>query len=270
MGRDLCDECEQCLPLLKNSCLRCAYPLAESCSRWAYPIAESASFCAYPTAEPASRCTYPITESDSRSTYSATDPVSRYAHSIKDLVYCEACETLEPPYDTISALYLYQAPIMQLILELKFKHVLANARLLGELLAQKIKTDWYANQPLPDMILPIPLHFSRLKERGFNQAIEIARPIAKAIKRPLAYHFAQRIKPTSAQATLNLAERRQNIKQAFIIRENISNLHIAVIDDVITTGETIREFCKTLRQSNPRRIDVWCCARATNQVTFGK
>ncbi|MBV8802513.1 MAG: ComF family protein [Gammaproteobacteria bacterium] len=213
--RDLCSECEQCLPTLNKSCARCAYPISES-------------------------------------------------------IYCESCETIEPPYDSIHTLYLYKAPIMQFILELKFKHVLVNARLLGELMAQKIKNVWYADKALPDIILPIPLHFSRMKERGFNQAVEIARPIAKVIQRPLVYDIAQRIKATSAQATLNLAERRQNMQQAFIIRKNISHLHIAVIDDVITTGETIREFCKMLKQSGAAKIDVWCCARAMNQVTFGK
>ena len=186
----------------------------------------------------------------------------RCAYPVAKSIYCEACVTTEPPYHFIGALYLYQAPIMQLILELKFNNALANARLLGELLAQKIKNVWYSNQPLPDVILPIPLHSSRLKERGFNQAIEIARPVAKVINRSLACHTAYRIKATLAQATLNLTERRQNMKQAFSIDKNISNLHIAVIDDVMTTGETIREFCKTLKQSGARKIDVWCCARA--------
>jgi ComF family protein len=175
---------------------------------------------------------------------------------------CESCVKIPSPFDAIHILYLYKAPIKQLILELKFKYILLHAQLLGDLLAQKIKEKWYVEKPLPDIIIPIPLHSIRLKERGFNQALEIARPIAKSINRPIAYHLAQRIKATSAQATLNLTQRQQNIQQAFVVQPNVLNQHVAVIDDVMTTGETIREFCKAIRQAGARQVDVWCVARA--------
>jgi ComF family protein len=194
-----------------------------------------------------------------------TNPCLRCAHPLMETTkdnYCQACQLHARPMDTTYALFLYQAPITQLILELKFKHMLINARILGELMAYQIKHQWYAQKPLPDIIMPIPLHVSRLKERGFNQALEIARPIAKYIQRPLNYQAAQRIKSTAAQATLNAIERQQNIQNAFVLTESLNHQHIAVVDDVITTGETIMEFCHTLKQNGVRKIDVWSCARA--------
>jgi ComF family protein len=206
--RDLCNDCEESLPLLNHACLHCAYPMLKNRN-------------------------------------------------------CNQCSKQSPSFDTIHALYLYEMPIKQLIHELKFKCVLVNARLLGELLAKQIQKNWYAQKPLPNCIIPIPLHPNRLKERGFNQALEIARPIAKAIKRPIKHKNIQRIKPTFAQATLNLVERHQNVQDAFRVDLDLTHQHIAVIDDVMTTGETVMAFCKTLKQAGAHKIDVWCCARAT-------
>lgn len=185
---------------------------------------------------------------------------------ISTIGICGQCLQKTPPLDKTYALFLYQNPITKLILELKFNQAIVNARVLGELLTEKIQTTWYKINPLPDVIIPIPLHASRLKERGFNQALEIARPIAKALKLPLSIHSCIRVKPTAAQATLHAAERQQNMKHAFSIKEDFSNQHIAVIDDVITTGSTINEFCAALKQNGAKSIDVWCCARPQNKM----
>jgi ComF family protein len=182
--------------------------------------------------------------------------------STSHATHCQLCVQHPPPFDVTHALFLYEQPITQLILELKFKQSLANARILGELLAQQIRQHWYAQKTLPDVIIPIPLHAARIKQRGFNQAHEIARPIATAIQRPIKYHGVHRVKSTRAQATLNVIDREKNIQDAFAINLDLSQQHIAVIDDVITTGETIKEFCKMLRQAGAQKIDVWCCARA--------
>lgn len=175
---------------------------------------------------------------------------------------CGHCLKEKPPFDHTHALFLYEKPITTLILELKFKQALVNARVLGELLAEKIHHHWYLNRPLPDVILPIPLHRDRLKERGFNQALEIARPIAKLLKRPLETHAAIRTKATPAQATLSGEQRKKNMQSAFQIHADFSRQHVAVIDDVITTGSTVHEFCTVLKQKGARIIDVWCSARA--------
>ncbi len=174
---------------------------------------------------------------------------------------CGQCLQKAPPFDVTHALYSYELPITKLILELKFTQALVNARLLGELLATEVLQVWYKAKPLPHVIIPIPLHTTRLKERGFNQALEIARPIAKALRLPINTTDCHRSKLTIPQSTLLATERHKNVKGAFNLTGNFTGLHVAVIDDVITTGSTMTEFCKVLKQHGAQRIDVWCCAR---------
>lgn len=173
---------------------------------------------------------------------------------------CGLCLTTSPPFDITHALYLYAMPITKLILELKFNQKLVNARVLGELLSEKIMNT-YMNTPLPECIIPMPLHVARLKERGFNQAMEIARPIALTTGLPIVWKNMVRIKATQPQAMLSAAERTKNIQDAFAITQPLAQKHVAVLDDVITTGNTIREFCSCLKQHGAQKIDVWCIAR---------
>lgn len=174
---------------------------------------------------------------------------------------CNMCLLAPPPYDKAYTLFIYEMPITRLILELKFKHTLVNARVLGELLAFHIQHHWYKAKPLPSVIIPVPLHAKRLQERGFNQALEIARPIAKALKLPIDMTSCVRSKATLAQATLAASNRKQNIKNAFTIRKSFAGKRVAIIDDVITTGSTMNEFCRNLQQYGADSIDVWCVAR---------
>lgn len=175
---------------------------------------------------------------------------------------CPTCQHNPPPFRQTYALAPYQAPIIHLITRLKFQHQLSHAQLLGDLLTSRIQQDWYLNHPLPDLIIPIPLHPQRLKARGFNQALEIARPIHKALTIPLDLSGSKRIKATAAQSSLTARERGQNMANAFHADRDYTGLHIAVLDDVITTGHTMRAFCQTLKQAGATYIDVWCCARA--------
>lgn len=189
---------------------------------------------------------------------------AQFLHATESLdLICGACLKGPTPFDFTHALFPYQPPIMQLIIQLKFQHQLSHAKAFGELLTQKIQQEWYRNRPLPDLIIPVPLHPMRLKERGFNQALEIARPIAKTLVIPIDIHGVKRIKHTAAHSGLSsAADRKLNIENAFAATYcNFSDLSIAVIDDVITTGHTIREFCRVLKQHGAKRIDVWCCAR---------
>lgn len=183
---------------------------------------------------------------------------------IENLI-CGHCIHQPPPFDYTHALFLYQPPVTQLILKLKLTHALLHARLLGELLAEKMVSEWYQKKTLPDMIIPVPLHIKRLRERGFNQALEIARPIAKKLQLPLETRDILRVKATLAQATLSADERRKNIRQAFLVARDLTGLSIAVVDDVVTTGNTIKEFCHELKKRGATRIDVLCCARANEK-----
>jgi ComF family protein len=161
----------------------------------------------------------------------------------------------------LHVLFSYQTPINKLIMELKFHEKIINARILGELLLTTIKTVWYADKELPTVLLPMPLHFHRLRSRGFNQAVEIARPIARGLNIPLNITGCQRSKNTVPQAMLQIEKRRQNLQNAFTIKENFAGQHIAVLDDVITTGHTLAEFIQSLARAGAAKIDVWCCAQ---------
>jgi ComF family protein len=181
---------------------------------------------------------------------------------------CGQCLQTNSVFEQIHALFLYQAPLTKLILDLKFQHVLTHAKLLGELLAEKIAQDRYQAKPLPAAIIPVPLHDQRLKERGFNQAVEIAKPVAKKLHLPLLTQGFIRSKHTTAQAQLPAKQRKQNIHGAFMIEHDLKGQPIAVVDDVITTGSTINEFCRVLKKHGAGKIEVWCCARAASNATI--
>jgi ComF family protein len=178
-----------------------------------------------------------------------------------NMLTCGQCLQQLRPFDATFALFDYKTPVDRLLLELKFNQKLVNARVLGELMTEKIQTTWYKTRSLPDVIIPIPLHSQRLRERGYNQAMEIARPIAKHCQIPINITACKRIKPTVPQATLIAKERETNVKQAFTTNIQWDNYRIAVLDDVVTTGNTIREFCHLLKSNGAKSIDVWCAAR---------
>jgi ComF family protein len=173
---------------------------------------------------------------------------------------CGACLKNKPEFK-VFAMFHYKTPIDQLILGLKFNNRLVNAKILGELLASYLK-EQYQNQSKPEVIIPVPLHHERLRERGYNQALELARPIAKRLKIKIDYSSVIRTKNTLAQARLSAKKRKQNIKQAFNVEKIKNYKHVAVIDDVITTGNTATELCEILYKKGIGKIDVWCCAKA--------
>jgi ComF family protein len=184
------------------------------------------------------------------------------AHLLPTNTLCASCASNSPSFDHTYALFPYQPPVIRLITGLKFHHQLSHARLFGELLTRKIKQDWYAHQSLPDYIIPLPLHPKRLKERGFNQSLEFARPVSRSLSIPLDLEGASRIKQTSAQSGLSSPDRAQNMTNAFAVHRDYTGLFLAVVDDVMTTGQTLTAFCQVLKQAGAARIDVWCIARA--------
>jgi len=177
---------------------------------------------------------------------------------------CGNCLKRPPSFDKVLALFSYANPIDRFITGLKFHNRLVYAKLLGTLLANKIEAA-YRNEKLPECIIPVPLHRDRLIERGFNQAVELARPIKEKLKIPLDITSCQRIRNTSAQTQLPASQRCNNVKHAFSINPIPQLHHVALLDDVMTTGHTIIELCHILRYAGVEKIDVWCCAR-TNLI----
>ncbi|MFZ2315363.1 MAG: ComF family protein [Gammaproteobacteria bacterium] len=174
---------------------------------------------------------------------------------------CGACLIDPPPYFLTHALFPYDYPIGEMIIQLKFQHKLGHALALGKLMGRKIKEEWYVDATLPDVILPVPLHVGRLKERGFNQAVEVAKYVAREIKVAVDIAGIERVKATTAQSQLTVTAREVNLKDAFRVGRNYTGLHVAVLDDVMTTGNTVKVLSDALVGAGARRVDIWCCAR---------
>lgn len=114
----------------------------------------------------------------------------------------------------------------------------------------------------PELIIPVPLHTSRYRERGYNQSLEIARTLSSRIAVPVDYRSCIRTHATQPQTELTAKERRRNMKRAFTLAKPVNASHVAILDDVATTGATVNELAKALRKAGVKRIDVWVCARA--------
>ncbi len=169
---------------------------------------------------------------------------------------CGACQHHPPKFDTGIALFHYAPPVDRLILQLKFAAGLHHARLFAALLATRL-----ASAPPPDCVIPIPLHPSRQRKRGFNQAIEIARPLSKQLGYHLDIETCIRTRATPPQSLLSAGQRRSNLRGAFALTRPLQARHVALVDDVMTTGSTLNAVSKLLRHAGAERIDVWVCAR---------
>jgi ComF family protein len=174
---------------------------------------------------------------------------------------CGQCLQEPPVYQQLQTLFSYQFPVDQLVLRLKFQQQFVYAHLLGELLAERVAQYYAAHASQPAVLLPMPLHVRRLRQRGFNQAVELSRPVARRLGVPIGYGCAKRVKYTEPQMELPLELRAQNMRQAFVVNPRLAGLHVAVIDDVITSGHTVHELALALRDVGVARIDVWGIAR---------
>lgn len=163
----------------------------------------------------------------------------------------------DPEWDEVIIPYRYSDPLAPLIQQLKFNHKLHLARLLGTLMLETLQQQ--IDTP-PDLILPVPLHPKRLRQRGFNQALEIIRAPANSLGIPIDLASCSRTVHTEAQSGLTAAARRENLKQAFTVTKPLNGASIALFDDVITTGSTIRAATHALREGGAGKIQVWAFA----------
>jgi ComF family protein len=169
------------------------------------------------------------------------------------------------------AAFRFEPPIDQLIRDLKYQGVLPNARVLGVLLAAAVRE---RGGDLPGLLLPVPLHPARQRERGFNQAQAIARYAGRMVEIPFVAGAVRRMRNTPSQTGLDSQRRRRNVRGAFAVDDGHvaalrSAAHVALIDDVITTGSTLGELRQLLRAAGVRRVDVWAVARAEAHAPSG-
>ena len=173
---------------------------------------------------------------------------------------CGDCLRHPPPFDAAFVPFVYASPLDRLLMRLKFGRSLAAGRVLAELWCARWSV---APPPLPQALIPVPLHAQRLRERGYNQALELARPLARRFGVPLATDALLRVRATAPQSELDAKARRRNLRAAFAATPHARlPPHVALLDDVMTTGATVRAAAASLRRAGVQRIDVWACARA--------
>lgn len=172
---------------------------------------------------------------------------------------CGVCQQKRPYFDSTQAALHYAMPVDRLIQRLKFHRQLFIARILGQLLANYLVQTGFVR---PDRLIPVPLHGSRLRQRGFNQSLEIAKEVSRRLSVHLDPFSCQRLRATGAQSELPARARAKNVRGAFAVIKDVQGQHITLLDDVMTTGFTAGELARTLKKAGARRVDVWLCARA--------
>lgn len=166
---------------------------------------------------------------------------------------CGTCTTRPPPFDRTFALGDYRAPLERLALGLKFRGRLLVAREFARGLAA-LAADRLAPDAWPEVVAPVPLAHERLVERGFNQAWEIAKPLARALAVPADATLLRRMTHTVAQSRLDLDARRRNVDTAFRTTRDVSGMHVALVDDVMTSGATLEAAARTLKAAGARQV----------------
>lgn len=226
---DLCRACEAALPWMPEACLACAMPLPPAARRLA--------------ADAAGAPTWGLGACS--------------AHAPGDRL-CSACQHDPPALAETRAAFLYGFPLDRLLPRLKFHRDLAAGRLLAQAMARACGA-----RARPDVLVPVPLHRARLRQRGYNQALELARPLGRMLGLPVRAGLLQRRRNTTAQSRLDAGARAANLRDAFAVPAHLAPPpHVALVDDVMTTGATLNAAADALQDAGVERVVAWVCARA--------
>ena len=171
---------------------------------------------------------------------------------------CGECLRRPPPFTACYTAFRYEYPLNTLIAGAKFRSRLNLARLLGLTLARYLLQ---READMPELVIPVPLHPKRLQARGYNQALEMGRATAGVLSLPLEPRCCTRVLVTAPQASLERKARQRNVRGAFSARNTPPAKHVAILDDVITTGSTAAELTRVLLKQGVERVDVWAVAR---------
>ena len=178
----------------------------------------------------------------------------------------DAPATLQPEIDQLFAPYRYEFPLDSLIPALKYHAQFCVARVFGGLLACAIAADAAKQKldeelPWPEALLPVPLHANRLRSRGFNQAYEIAKPVSRYLRIPIDAGACRRVIDTPAQTGLGAGRRKRNLHGAFCPRKYDLPNSLVIVDDVVTTGSTVKAIAIALKKQGVKSVRVWSVAR---------
>ncbi len=169
---------------------------------------------------------------------------------------CGECLKQPPPFDHTVAAFSYSFPLDKLVQSLKFREHLILVNYLADAVVKRVNTR-------PDYLVALPLHPWRLRERGFNQSLLLARHISRRLDIPLLMDACERVRNTPPQSSLPWKERDKNMRQAFICNPNadVRGKHVAIVDDVMTTGASIGELARVLKQAGASEVSAWVVAR---------
>lgn len=174
---------------------------------------------------------------------------------------CGECLQKQPYFDETHAVWAYDTLASHLIQRLKFYEDFSALPYLVASLAEKMQYE-YEDRNFPQVIVPVPIHTYRLIKRGFNQTDEIGRRLAKILHIPYQNKLLYKVKSTTVQAGLDVKDRHKNLKAAFKLKRPAAVESVALLDDVMTTGATVNEVAKVLKQSGVQEVHVWVLARA--------
>jgi ComF family protein len=188
------------------------------------------------------------------------------ADSSPSTAVCGRCLTQRPPWHAALAPLRYDFPVARMLQELKYEGRLLRARLLGELLGH-----WARRRRASiEVLLPVPLHPRRWRQRGFNQARELAAAAGRTLRLKLVDEWCLRLKDTPPLWDLPAGQRRRVLKNAFKVADGVRGRRIALVDDVLTTGATASIITQTLLRAGAARVEVWTIARAGLSQTGSK
>jgi len=171
---------------------------------------------------------------------------------------CANCLSDPPPFSFAWAPLKLSTPVQQQIHALKYHAAFLPAHVFGTLLAEAWRS---RGLPAPDVIIPVPLHTRRLWRRGYNQSVELARVLARETGLRIEPRWARRRRATDDQIGMSATERRRNVRGAFAVDARVAGLHVALLDDVMTTGATLAELARACRRAGAREVEAWALAR---------
>lgn len=179
----------------------------------------------------------------------------RCAVPLAHIGVCGSCAVRAPLFDDARACFEYRFPLDRVVQRFKFAGDLAAGRWLAGQLVRRLPG------ASADLVVVPPLSRGRLRERGFNQALELAKPVARALGVRCAATALVRVRETLPQPGLDRAERARNLRDAFRCDAHVDGLHVAIVDDVVTTGATVHELARVLKARGAVRVSVWAVAR---------
>ena len=171
---------------------------------------------------------------------------------------CPACLLNPPRWQRLSAPLRYDGLTRDYLHQFKYAEALHLVKPLCRISLESFTPD----NPLPEVLLPVPLHRSRLLERGFNQADEIARQWSRALSVPIDRRVLRRLRATPSQSGLSATQRETNVRGVFACDNRRGYRHVAIVDDVVTTGSTVGEITRILHRAGVDYVEVWALARA--------